>query len=580
MERSERKRQNFLMPASAVLLTMAFGVNAVAEEEAILREQALKVLGKHVFFDTDLSMPKGNQACVSCHEPFAGGTSGFSDVNETTVGVPGANFDTDPTAIGGRKPPSNTYATFSPSFSVAPFPPSPDGPCFGLSVSGFCGGNFWDGRSQGESTDGLIFRDAGTAGPHLGMEVFYNIENAAIMAFAKYRGPTSDQALNPMPNAVEQNIGRKEVCELVAESTYSPLYKLAWGEDIDCSSTYAYLGETHYDISFKRMMLAVGAYQHSEDINSFSSKRDIALRSELACDGYSFPEHYNPAVCKKLYKSGKEPGKFPLMLLTDQENEGHDLFYGEAGCQFCHSNKPTIAFGPFNFPGDDGTELEQTYTDHGYHNIGVPVNALIPKFNGPDTGANNHQLGALDGLHRTPTLRNVTKGEKSNFVKAYTHSGWFKTLEGLVHFYNTSRNFGDEAGQKKRCEELFPEQETFTMAEALANNCWPAPEFNTGLAPANFVGNIGLTEDQEAALVAYIKTLNDQHTAKTPVLVKSNSFHMSPVAMLFATEKWSEEICEMGTPSNGVYSVKVKSPKNCVRFKDLLDILGEGYWVK
>ncbi|WP_170833098.1 cytochrome-c peroxidase [Microbulbifer marinus] len=547
------------MPASAALLTMAIGVNALAEEEAVLRDQALKVLGKHVFFDTALSMPKGNQACVSCHEPFAGGTSGFSDVNETTVAVPGATG-----GIGNRKPPTNTYASFSP-----PFQPTPSTECG--SATSFCGGNFWDGRSQGHPpvTDGT--QPTATAAPHLGAEVFYDIENAAILAFDQYRGPTSDQALNPMPNPVEQNISREDVCKTVQASTYSQLYELAWGQEINCSWETAYGTESYFDISFKRLMLAVGAYQHSDDINSFTSKRDIALRSELACDGESFPEHYNSSFCKKLEKSGKEPGTFPLLQLTDEENFGHDLFYGlsftpgpGANCFICHSN------GGF---GDDGTELLQTYSDHGYHNIGTPLNPQIP--NGPDTGLNRHTstLDSADGFFKTPPIRNVAKGAKSNFTKAYTHNGYFKSVETIVHFYNTR-------DAKVRCETI-PELEgvELTAEVALANDCWPAPEFPDTAAPF-IIGNLGLTQEEEAALVAYIKTLEDQHTAKTPVLVKAKSFNASPIVYLFASENWSNEICELGASADGVQPVSVTTPKNCIQFNDLLDVLGESYWLK
>ena len=40
------------------------------------------------------------------------------------------------------------------------------------------------------------------------------------------------------------------------------------------------------------------------------------------------------------------------------------------------------------------------------------------------------------GKHKVPTVRNVGKG-LSAITKAYTHNGYFKTLEGIVNFYNT-----------------------------------------------------------------------------------------------------------------------------------------------
>ena len=109
------------------------------------------------------------------------------------------------------------------------------------------------------------------------------------------------------------------------------------------------------------------------------------------------------------------------------------------------------------------------------------------------------------GEFKTPTLRNVAKGLSANFTKAYTHNGWFKSLESLVHFYNT-RDVLD------RCEAL--RITNATEKEALQNNCWPAPEFPN---PARgVIGNLELTPEEEAAIVAYLKTLTDKHTPTKP----------------------------------------------------------------
>jgi hypothetical protein len=41
-----------------------------------------------------------------------------------------------------------------------------------------------------------------------------------------------------------------------------------------------------------------------------------------------------------------------------------------------------------------------------------------------------------EGLFKTPTLRNATKNERG-ITKAFMHNGYFKTIEDVVHFYNT-----------------------------------------------------------------------------------------------------------------------------------------------
>jgi len=72
---------------------------------------------------------------------------------------------------------------------------------------------------------------------------------------------------------------------------------------------------------------------------------------------------------------------------------------------------------------------------------------------------------------------------------------YFKSLEGIVHFYNTR-------DVKSSCPE------GYTEAEVLADNCWPAPEVPENVNTAE-LGNLGLTPDEEAAIVALLKTLSD-----------------------------------------------------------------------
>ena len=95
----------------------------------------IELLGKHVFFDEKLSIPSNKQACASCHDPARGWVLPDSEINRTTVVAPGAA----PHALGSIKPPSNSYATFSPPFKFSPAPFMPP----------WVGGTFWDGRAEG-----------------------------------------------------------------------------------------------------------------------------------------------------------------------------------------------------------------------------------------------------------------------------------------------------------------------------------------------------------------------------------------------------------------------------------------------
>ena len=347
-----------------------------------------------------------------------------------------------------------------------------------------------------------------------------------------------------MPNVVEQNIQRQAVCDHVANSAYADLYEIAWGEQIDCRDNpvpieYSApdaeaLPEREFDISFKRLMLAVGAWQHSTELNSFSSKRDMALRAELACacaegnSNLNYPgdevcaivgDAADPSVCSD-QNYINSPGKFPLVGFTAQENLGHDLFYNTAPpfppqpppfpdlpvtqCAFCHISDTTAP---------DGTGLFERYTDDAYHNIGTPANPDVPA--DPQLGINGHVdfTPPQYGFFKTATLRNVDKRPNSRFIKAYTHNGWFKSLESIVHFYNTAALLNTAATfEITRCPDTITSER-----RALRAKCWPAPEWPG--APFGFlVGDLGMNAGQEAAVVAYLKTLTDNVTPEPPQL--------------------------------------------------------------
>ena len=118
-----------------------------------------------------------------------------------------------------------------------------------------------------------------------------------------------------------------------------------------------------------------------------------------------------------------------------------------------------------------------------------------------------------EGFFKTPTLRNVTKNQLG-ITKAFMHNGYFKRIEDVVHFYNT--RFDGTARTPSTRIRRTSRRRPFVMirppeataAEAIAADCWPVPEFpGTTVALGGLLGNLGLTKDQEAALVAYIKTL-------------------------------------------------------------------------
>lgn len=449
----------------------------------------IELLGKNVFFDK-ISKPADTQACASCHDPKVGWTLPDSQINKTTVSAPGARVK----RRGSLKTPTNAYATFSPTFRVE-----------GTLPGGFRGGNFWDGRAEGHGANGDAappIGDGAVSDTVRPQHIPQHIRPELIDLYETYLGPTTDQALNPFPNAVEQNVRIKRVCRNVRDADYSYLYTQAYGEAISCKGKETD-PNSDVSISYKRIALALGAYQASSEVNSFSSRRDKEL---------------------------KKDGRFPLDGFTDEENLGHDIFYGlndtgrnrevafdplvggpaplNARCALCHNG---VRDGDAADPR--GEAPEQLYTDNSYHNIGLPYNREVrQKVKGSPaetvarlakTGLSGHVTTSPGGLFKTPTLRNVAKGATGSFTKAYMHNGYFKSLEDVIHFYNTRDT-------KPACAN--PDA---TAAEALAADCWPDTEFS-GEAPSIIVGDLGLLPAEEAALVAYVKTLSDTVTPRAP----------------------------------------------------------------
>ncbi|WP_120512180.1 cytochrome-c peroxidase [Photobacterium salinisoli] len=476
---------------------LSFNSQAKSDNENDYDLQPIEELGKRLFFE-NISDPN-RMSCATCHAPNTGGTYNVSGVNLHQVAVTGARPHLRPQDLadgqekttvknaGGLKPPTNQYVSFI-----------HEGEAKGLKLlqlagqgtCGFfpCGGAFWNGRANGDIVENtnLVFNLNDASGQK---SAFYS----------KYLGPLADQAFaSPFLNPVEQNHKSKEdVCNQVESTKWGKeLYYQSWGVDLSCQS------EDEAATAFARFAVALAAWQMSEDNNRFNSKRDIALAED-------------------------DNQQFPLDGLTDLENEGHDLFYGPAGCVICHNSN-----------GANGTHPLERYTDDSYHAIGVPRNYELPGSPLPDLGLHPTlvNLGlspditfpfftiknAFIGAHKTPTLRNVDKRPGTGFTKAYTHNGWFKSLESIVHFYNTSDVNGQTAADFgiTRCPESI-----VTEKDALANNCWPAPEIPDApfLSIGGVTGDLGLSAHQEEAIVAYLKTLTDTTTVEPPAPYKSSS---------------------------------------------------------
>lgn len=423
----------------------------------------------------------------------------LSNVNKTTVGAPGAQ----PGEQGRRKVQQNAYASFSPVF----------GP--GGGPRGLEGGNFWDGRAEGCGEVGLP--DCQLGGGTVS-ETITPDDLPAGSPHVVFLGPTADQALNPTSRpGVEQNTREKSVCQMVKTGKYKDLYEKAWGEPIDCKQQG---NPPAYHISFKRLAAAVAAWQASEDVNSFTSPRDACISGD-------------PVTGEQV----DADNKFPCDNLSAEANLGHDLWYGRndsgknrivdsgpvppnpfppfqndvpkwALCSFCHSGVPEG-----DAPDPTGNAPRELYADHVFHCIGQPYNRQILTTGFQvDRGLAEHTGRDGDaGCSKTPSVRNAAKDELG-ITKNFFRNGYFNTLKQVVDFYNTSIS-------KPDCADLGIADAT--AEEAMANECWPQGEFAPQGAGLLF-GNLGLTEEEENALVAYMEALTDIHTPEPPSTSSKN----------------------------------------------------------
>ena len=309
----------------------------------------------------------------------------------------------------------------------------------------FVGGNFWDGRATGE----------------------------------RLGNPAADQAQGPFLNPAEQALPDSAcVVYRVCMASYPVSFASVWGAEAceitwpkDVETTCAAEGNmvslsevdrAKSDTAYDNIALSIAAFEASPDSNAFTSKFDYSRK-----------------------------GKAQLTL---QERRGFALFQGKGKCAKCHIS----------------TGQKALFTDYTFDNLGIPKNPENPVYvTNPtfiDLGLGGFLKTRPDyagfaeenkGKHKVPTLRNVDKwdstlGEK---VKTYGYNGYFKRLEGIVNFYNTR-------DVKSTCPG------DYTEAQALAAKCWPAPEVAQNVN-TDELGKLGLTSEEEAAIVAFMKALSD-----------------------------------------------------------------------
>jgi len=321
------------------------------------------------------------------------------------------------------------------------------------------------------------FADPRSAADPVGMPVSpgsvsgkYGVRNAQTSAYATFSPPfhwseadgsyvggqfwdgransTRDQAIGPPLNPLEMAMpSKKAVLDRLAENpVYLEAFRRLYSVDLKWNEV---------DLVYPKFGAAIGSFEPTDEFAEFNSKYDYYVAGQVE--------------------------------LSDQEKLGLQLFNGKGKCANCHLSKP---------PGDYPYAL---FTDFTYDNLGIPVNPRIAKLHGvdklpPDLGlggrqaiAAKHPDGSQNGKFKVPTLRNI------ELTAPYGHNGVFATLEQIVRFYNTRDSLGE-----------VPD----ATDPGFSVTGWPAPEVPENVNKAE-LGNLGLTQEEEAAIVAFLKTLTD-----------------------------------------------------------------------
>lgn len=277
-----------------------------------------------------------------------------------------------------------------------------------------------------------------------------------------------DQAMGPFLNPVEMAMPTAaDVLKALQTHPFTAIdnpnwpayqagFQTVFGVDL---TTLDLTNDVAVDAVFAMLAEAIGDFEKSWQVTPFTSKYDAWLAGQAQ--------------------------------LTAQEEKGMKLFTGKGKCNLCHLSTPQLS--------PDGVNMiPPLFTDFTYDNLGIPKSTNVLLINNaidyglgarpdiavadPIVTADGQTVSASQaGKFKVPTLRNIAN------TAPYGHNGYFATLTDIVNFYNTAAVAG----------------------------MWPPPEVSMNVNRAE-LGDLHLTTDQVADLVAFMQTLSDGFMA-TPI---------------------------------------------------------------
>ena len=445
--------------------------------------EAIETLGELMNFDRNMS-PNRNQACMSCHMPYAGFGGPIPSVNLTIIAYPGtAHF-----RVGKRTPQRHAYAPFFPVLQ------------YNQTQGLFFGGNFYDSRATG-----VLLRnpDAEQAqGPPVDTQEM-GFPDTACVAFrlttAAYR-PLFELVWGAGSLGIKFPQNTEAICDTPGgASTFHgnamPI-ALTPGDRTKANDVYGHWGQS------------IDSYEQSVQVSAFSSKFDAFLA-----------------------------GKYKL---TADEMAGFELFNGKGNCNSCHLDGRGTTLKPNQHDTSSAATVNPLFTCFGSANEGVPLNPRNAFYyettpdsfgfvgnpygfgyrdlglgtflrsgfgSGPNPNSNWTQSApSVDGQMQVSSARDVAMtppqcstteaGSRPYFQKGFLHNGYLKSLKQLVHFYNTRDKFA------------FPVTSGHCPPGTIEKvTCWPMPEVKNNIDMTS--GNLGLTDKEEDQIVTFLETLTD-----------------------------------------------------------------------
>src|SRR6267143_3446067 len=279
--------------------------------------QMVKTLGKLMNYDVNMSVLK-NQACASCHLPYAGFSGPIPSVNLTMIAYPGSfRF-----RAGKRTAQRYTYSPWYPVLQ------------FNETQQLFFGGNFWDSRATG-----------------------YLLQN-----------PDAEQAQHPPVDTQELQLPDTAcIAWRLSQAQYRPLFEAVWGAG-------------SFNINFPPDAEQICSTPGGAAIFG-TSTTPLQLTPEDRTRAHSVFNHWGQSLdfFEKSKEVSPFTSKFDAFLagnatLTADEMAGYNLFKGKGNCNSCHLDGRGTTLTPNLTDTSDEALTTPVFTCFGSANEGLPLN--------------------------------------------------------------------------------------------------------------------------------------------------------------------------------------------------------------